>query len=147
MKKGCLVGFILTLLACGLVFGVSCLIGWIFMLLWNAVIPLFGVTLTFWQAWCLSTLIGFIGNCFRSDNANFEYQKKELKDALFELKVSWNNLINKVPTTEEKSTIVKEEIKEENTTPVETTFEEPNNSSSKKKSRRRYKKKTESSQN
>lgn len=43
-------------------------IGFIFMLVWNAVMPsLFGAPmLDFWQAWALWLLIGIIGSAFRS---------------------------------------------------------------------------------
>lgn len=60
------VGCIITLLVCVLfgAFG-----GWIFMLLWNWLAPLFWTTapvLTFWQAWGVCILISWIGSFFRN---------------------------------------------------------------------------------
>ena len=51
--EGCLICFLVIILALGLIFGVLCLEGWILMLLWNAVIPVLFVgapTLSFWFA-------------------------------------------------------------------------------------------------
>ncbi len=47
--------------------------GWIFMLLWNWVVPIIWTSapiLTFWQAWGISFLLTIIGNKFRSSNTS-----------------------------------------------------------------------------
>lgn len=51
----------------------SLLGGYILMLLWNWLAPLFWTSapvLTFWQAWGISVLLSIIGNKFRSSNTS-----------------------------------------------------------------------------
>lgn len=51
----------------------SLLGGYILMLLWNWLAPLFWTSapvLTFWQAWGISVLLSIIGNKFRSTNSS-----------------------------------------------------------------------------
>lgn len=46
--------------------------GWIFMLLWNWLMPLFWKTapvLTFWQAWGVCILLSWIGSFFRNNSS------------------------------------------------------------------------------
>lgn len=54
-----------------LVAAVISLVAYLFMLLWNAVVPaLFhGPVLSFWMALGLWVLLGMIGNLFRSNNS------------------------------------------------------------------------------
>jgi hypothetical protein len=52
---------------------ISLLGGWIFMLLWNWVVPIIWTNapiLTFWQAWGISFLLTIIGNKFRSTSSS-----------------------------------------------------------------------------
>ena len=59
---GCLTALILAVL-----FGAF--EGWIFMLLWNWLVPLFWTTapvLTFWQAWGVCILLSWIGSFFKN---------------------------------------------------------------------------------
>ena len=60
---GCLLFLVCCVLALGLVFGVYCLQGWIFMLLWNwlAVIYLSAVTLPFWSCVGIVWALHFLG--------------------------------------------------------------------------------------
>jgi hypothetical protein len=59
-----IVGILLAvIIALGFCFGVMCLSGWLIMLLWNATLPAIfsGVSaITFWQAFCLDLLLGFL---------------------------------------------------------------------------------------
>ena len=51
----------------------SLLGGYILMLLWNWLAPLFWTSapiLTFWQAWGISVLLSIIGNKFRSSSSS-----------------------------------------------------------------------------
>ena len=62
---GCIIIFLIVL-AC------SFLGGWILMLLWNWLAPLFWASapiLTFWQAWGVSLILSLIGNKFRSTSS------------------------------------------------------------------------------
>lgn len=62
---GCM-GCLLFLVIC---ICLGALSGFIFMLLWNWLIPLFWTTaphLTFWQSWGCMVLLGIISNFFRS---------------------------------------------------------------------------------
>jgi len=59
-------GCLITLILCVLLgaFG-----GWIFMMLWNWLAPLFWASapiLTFWQAWGVMILLSWIGSFFRN---------------------------------------------------------------------------------
>lgn len=59
-------GCFITLLLCILLGAFS---GWIFMLLWNWLTPLFWTAspqLTFWQAWGVCILLSWIGSFFRN---------------------------------------------------------------------------------
>lgn len=59
-------GCFVTLLLC-ILFGAFG--GWIFMLLWNWLAPLFWTTapvLTFWQAWGVCILLSWVGSFFRN---------------------------------------------------------------------------------
>jgi hypothetical protein len=60
---GCLVFLLCCVLALGLVFGVYCLQGWIFMLLWNwlAVTYLSAVVLPFWPCVGIVWALHFLG--------------------------------------------------------------------------------------
>lgn len=64
MNEGCAV------VAAAVVIGIalSAVGGFVFMLLWNAVVPaVFGLSaLTFWQAWGLALLLHLIGGSFRA---------------------------------------------------------------------------------
>ena len=54
-----------------LAFGADCLIGWIFMLLWNWIAPIFWVSapiLTFWQGVGCVILLELIGSFFKSSS-------------------------------------------------------------------------------
>lgn len=58
-------GCIMTLLVCILLGAFS---GWVFMMLWNWLMPLFWTSapqLTFWQAWGIMILISWISSVFR----------------------------------------------------------------------------------
>lgn len=64
--SGIFVGCFITLLIC-ILFGAFG--GWIFMLLWNWLAPLFwkaAPQLTFWQAWGVMILLSWIANLFHN---------------------------------------------------------------------------------
>ena len=52
----------------GLVIGLGALVGLIFMLLWNWIMPyLFGLpSISFWMAWGITILLGFLFNGVRA---------------------------------------------------------------------------------
>lgn len=61
-------GCLITLIFC-ILLGAFC--GWIFMLLWNWLAPLFwnsAPVLTFWQAWGVCILISWISSYFKNNN-------------------------------------------------------------------------------
>lgn len=66
--------FVITCLGLIIVIALISLFGgWIFMLLWNWVVPIIWTSapiLTFWQAWGISFLLTIIGNKFRSSNTS-----------------------------------------------------------------------------
>lgn len=63
------------------IFGISCASAGILMLLWNWIMPLFGVvTLTFWQTWGIQLLFGIITSCLRPSNLGaFEKEIDKLR--------------------------------------------------------------------
>lgn len=68
-SEGCIYLIIVLLV----VFGLSCLGAWIFMLLWNWLVPLFWTTcpiLTFWQALGVLLIIDIIGYFFRGSGSS-----------------------------------------------------------------------------
>ena len=83
MKSICII-VLCIIVALLLVFGLTCLSALVFMLLWNWILPLFGVIkLTFWQSWGAIILLGIVGSCFKSKNYN------DIQNKLNTLKEDW----------------------------------------------------------
>lgn len=63
---------LIVLLIIGIVFGVFCLEGWLFMLLANWVLGLFNIAFafTFWQAFGVVLLLSFIGGFFKNSSSS-----------------------------------------------------------------------------
>lgn len=63
---------LIVLLIIGIVFGVFCLEGWLFMLLANWVLGLFDIAFafTFWQAFGVVLLLSFIGGFFKNSSSS-----------------------------------------------------------------------------
>lgn len=63
---------LIVLLVIGVVFGVFCLEGWLFMLLANWVLGLFNIAFafTFWQAFGVVLLLSFIGGFFKNSSSS-----------------------------------------------------------------------------
>ena len=63
-------GGCLTVLFLAVVYGaIDAFFGWVFMMLWNWLAPLFWTTapvLTFWQAWGVCILLSWIGSFFKN---------------------------------------------------------------------------------
>lgn len=67
-EAGCFMTLIAIAIICGIAVGVSALMGWAFMELWNfAVVEAFHAEpLSFYVAWGIWILISFVGGAFRS---------------------------------------------------------------------------------
>lgn len=68
MKEGCLA----IIVALIIIFGLSCLGAWGFMLLWNWIMPVLWSTcpiLTFWQSFGILLIIDIIGFFFRGSSS------------------------------------------------------------------------------
>jgi hypothetical protein len=61
----------LIVVALALVFCITCIEGWLLMLIVNWVASLFGVAfaLTFWQAFGICVLLSFVGGFFKSSSS------------------------------------------------------------------------------
>lgn len=106
MKNTCIVTLCI-IAALLLVFGLTCISALVFMLLWNWILPLFGVIkLTFWQSWGAIMLLGIVGGCFKNKNSN------DVQEKWKNLKEDWNKA-TKVEEQAEEQVIEKEEVKEE----------------------------------
>ena len=112
-----------------IVFGLTCLSAAIFMLLWNWILPLFGIIkLTFWQSWGAIILLGIVGSCFKSKNYN------DIQNKLDILKEDWKKIKN-INKQVEDSVMEQEEVKEEKITETSSSesSEKPKKSSRKRK--------------
>lgn len=117
-----------------IVFGLTCLSAAIFMLLWNWILPLFGIIkLTFWQSWGAIILLGIVGSCFKSKNYN------DIQNKLDILKEDWKKIKN-INEQVEDPVMEQEEVKEEK---VSETSSSESSEKSKKPSRKRKPKKVE----
>ena len=133
MKSICII-VLCIIVALLLVFGLTCLSALVFMLLWNWILPLFGVIkLTFWQSWGAIILLGIVGSCFKSKNYN------DIQNKFDTLKEDWKKIKN-IDEPIEDSVIEQEEIKEEK---VSETSSSESSEKSKKPSRKRKPKKVE----
>lgn len=78
--------FLASLLSLAIIFGLTCAVAGIVMVLWNWIMPIFGiVTLSFWQTWGLTILLNLLTACFRKQSPNMSYQ---------ELKELWHKKMN-----------------------------------------------------
>lgn len=115
-----------------IVFGLTCLSAAIFMLLWNWILPLFGIIkLTFWQSWGAIILLGIVGSCFKSKNYN------DIQNKLDILKEDWKKIKN-IDEQVEEPIMEQEEVKEEKVpeTPSSESSEKPKKPSRKRKSKK-----------
>ena len=117
-----------------IVFGLTCLSAAIFMLLWNWILPLFGIIkLTFWQSWGAIILLGIVGSCFKSKNYN------DIQNKFDTLKEDWKKIKN-IDEQAEESIMEQEEVKEEKVSKIPSS---ESSEKSKKPSRKRKSKKVE----
>ena len=117
-----------------IVFGLTCLSAAIFMLLWNWILPLFGIIkLTFWQSWGATILLGIVGSCFKSKNYN------DIQNKFDTLKEDWKKIKN-IDEQVEDPVMEQEEVKEEK---VPEAPSSESSEKSKKSSRKRKSKKVE----
>ena len=133
MKSICII-VLCIIVALLLVFGLTCLSALVFMLLWNWILPLFGVIkLTFWQSWGAIILLGIVGSCFKSKNYN------DIQNKLNTLKEDWKKIKN-IDEQAEEPIMEQEEVREEKVSeiPSSESSEKP-----KKPSRKRKPKKVE----
>lgn len=106
MKSTCIITLCI-IVALLLVFGLTCLSALVFMLLWNWILPLFGIIkLTFWQSWGAIILLGIVGSCFKSKNYN------NIQNKLDTLKEDWKKIKN-IDKQAEEPIMEQEEVKEE----------------------------------
>lgn len=130
--KGTWIFIGLISLALLIVFGLTCLSAVIFMLLWNWILPLFGIIkLTFWQSWGAIILLGIVGSCFKSKNYN------DIQNKLDILKEDLKKIKN-IDELVEDPVMEQEEVKEEKVseTPSPESSEKPKKPSRKRKSKK-----------
>lgn len=128
MKSTCIITLCI-IVALLLVFGLTCLSALVFMLLWNWILPLFGIIkLTFWQSWGAIILLGIVGSCFKSKNYN------DIQNKLDTLKEDWKKIKN-IDKQVENPVMEQEEVKEEKVSEIlsSESSEKPKKSSRKRK--------------
>lgn len=131
MKSTCIIALCI-IVALLLVFGLTCLSALVFMLLWNWILPLFGIIkLTFWQSWGAIILLGIVGSCFKSKNYN------DIQNKFDTLKEDWKKIKN-IDEQAEEPIMEQEEVREEKVseTPSSESSEKPKKSSRKRKSKK-----------
>lgn len=131
MKSTCIITLCI-IVALLLVFGLTCLSALVFMLLWNWILPLFGIIkLTFWQSWGAIILLGIVGSCFKSKNYN------DIQNKFDTLKEDWKKIKN-IDEQVEEPIMEQEEVKEEKVSeiPSSESSEKPKKPSRKRKSKK-----------